>query len=515
MNKIIPNEATLEVTISKIMSQVFPTFREVSLEHQKSFSVKVGHHRIVVTAKTPNRKSVRAISDILFKVGEKNVIMLELKNVNAKLTDNDRDQGISYARLLDQIPPITLVSNGKDNIFYDTYTKEKIDRDTIDWKVIQDRIDNAFEIATKDLRDAIDLLLNNDPELFASVINGISDEKFTTFKGDISDSTASLCDDFQVERTILKEINSVLAKGQSLVGLQGTAFSGKTTLLYQIHQKLTSENNFVYFIDCNDLNMSIFSQLANSFTTSTKNPISPDQIRNWLIASLNNDNSGKFYLLLDNFNKNISETVMAEILELIDLFQGSQHKILYTIDEFNYKQIADVSHRNYKTTVGKKSCVLKLNDFDNQEYDDARKIMFNRFKVTIERGGFFTEEYREPRILRYLLSAHYYLDLKENEVVKIVAVPDLELLRTIAQNKIFPKRIHQLYQKIATCFVEEVEVRSTFTELRSAAIGSGAILTTTFKTKYPDDYQELVQTSLILIRDLPIVDQSIIYPKLP
>ena len=34
------NEAELEARIDRVLSSVFPTFRSVNVEHQKSFSIK-------------------------------------------------------------------------------------------------------------------------------------------------------------------------------------------------------------------------------------------------------------------------------------------------------------------------------------------------------------------------------------------------------------------------------------------------------------------------------------------
>jgi hypothetical protein len=45
-----------------------------------------------------------------------------LKGPREELTDDDRGQGISYARLVDPIAPLVLVTNGADRRLYDTIT---------------------------------------------------------------------------------------------------------------------------------------------------------------------------------------------------------------------------------------------------------------------------------------------------------------------------------------------------------------------------------------------------------
>ena len=55
--------------------------------------------------------------------------MVEVKAPDEKLTDDDRDQAISYARLVHPIAPFALVTNGRDDWkLYDSITKDLIPR---------------------------------------------------------------------------------------------------------------------------------------------------------------------------------------------------------------------------------------------------------------------------------------------------------------------------------------------------------------------------------------------------
>ncbi|MDY0932110.1 type I restriction enzyme HsdR N-terminal domain-containing protein [Chryseobacterium sp. CFBP8996] len=156
---MINNEATLEARIDCVLASVFPTFKTVNVQHQKSFSIKFGHHNVKVDLEEPSNYPSRAIFDILLTIENKNVILLELKKEGLNLTNDDILQGLSYARLIDNMPPLTLISNGKDNWFYNTYTKEKIETTNVDLAIIQKLTDNSFQLAINDFKDAINLLL--------------------------------------------------------------------------------------------------------------------------------------------------------------------------------------------------------------------------------------------------------------------------------------------------------------------------------------------------------------------
>lgn len=505
------NEATLEARIDSVLTSVFPTFKTVNVQHQKSFSIKFGHHNVVVDSKDPCSYPARAIFDILLTIEDKSIILLELKKEGLPLTDEDLLQGLSYARLIHPMPPLTLISNGKDNQFYNTYTKEKIDNTNVDLTFIQKITDNSFQLALNDFRDAVNLLLNKEPDVFSKVINQITEVKFQRLFGAVEDFTKPICLDFQIERQCLTQIKTLFAGGAALVGIIGSAFTGKTNLLYQFFNATKSEKNFLLYLDCNDHNYSIFQQLANHFTENAKISITKDKIREWLINSLINLSDGKFYLLLDNFNNDVPEAIKNEIIELIDTFKGVNHHTLFSIDEFNYKRIAFVENRQYKTIIGEQSKIIQLDELNDEEYQTANSLLFDNYKVVIEHGGHYTPEYREPRILRHLVPL-YQGGNQEGQFTKIDAVPNLTLLKEIASNGTYTKQIHDLYRKITLCFFAESKLRKNDADLSIIASGSGAITTNTFKKRFPEDFSDLIKSSTVVFRKIRN-GMTIIYPK--
>lgn len=507
------NEATLEARLNRVLSTVFPTFKEVKVEHQKSFSIKFGHHNVDVDLKEPSNYPSRAIFDILLTIEGKNIILLELKREELTLIEEDILQGISYARLVHPMPPLTLVSNGLDNQFYNTYTKEKIETTSVDFEFIQTLTNNSFSLATNDFKNAVNLLLNREPELFSKIINQITETKFGRMLGDIDDFTKSISPDFLIERQSIAKVLSHFSKGSALVGIIGSAFSGKTNLLHQFFLKVKSNKDFLLYLDCSDHNYSIFQQLANHFTQNAKISISKDKIREWLINSLTDLPEGKFYLLLDNFNNDIPEAIKSEIIELIDIFKGVNHHTLYTIDEFNYKRVAYVENRQYKTIIGEQSKLIQLDELSDDEYNATNQLLFDKYRIVIEHGGHYTPEYREPRILRHLISLYREEgEMDKEKFIKIDAVPNVNLLYAFSSNKTYTKQIKDLYNKIVFCFFAEKELRKSNADLSIMASGSGAITTGTFKRFFSDDFETLVKSSVVVFRDIRN-GMTIIYPK--
>lgn len=94
------------------------------LEFETTFKIQLG--RGVHTIRT-KRDQASGRSDILCRCSGRPLFIIELKAEWEVLTDADRRQGLSYARLLDPMAPYVVLSNGVDTKIYNTVTGDGID----------------------------------------------------------------------------------------------------------------------------------------------------------------------------------------------------------------------------------------------------------------------------------------------------------------------------------------------------------------------------------------------------
>tara|TARA_R110002050_G_scaffold39735_1_gene97399 strand:- start:205 stop:3159 length:2955 start_codon:yes stop_codon:yes gene_type:complete len=210
---------------------------EISLE--RSFTIRLGRGK---------RKTGR--SDILCKRHNKNLFIIELKNDSISITQDDIDQGISYARLLlDDIAPFTIVSNGKDTRIFDSISRNelsgtKISNQSSFWK-------NGYTLSTEeDLRiryEALKKFIALSPEnlkLFCKTqvldrmgqIIGSMDSPYSKFVKELHFQRHTL------QNTFKKFVNS----DNKVFGLVGSAGVGKTSAFCSI-ALLSLDDNFVFF----------------------------------------------------------------------------------------------------------------------------------------------------------------------------------------------------------------------------------------------------------------------------
>ena len=505
------NEAELESLVAQTLRNIFPTFKEVRLEHQKSFSIKLGHHMVTVDLKDPKKYPSRAIFDILLTIDGKPTILLELKREGLPLTDEDLNQGLSYARLIDPMPPLTIISNGHDNLLHNTYTKGKIQADTVDFKDLQTLIDHSFKIAMNDFKEAVQTLLNKDYTFFSNVINSSSKAKFNLKTGGITQFDKVICEDLLITREIQKNIEEILATQNRHVGIVGPAFSGKTNLLYNIFKSVDASKEFAFYIDCNDYSISILQQLAADMSTSSKIYINKDRIREFFSNSLSEQVN--FYLLIDNFNNGIPSAIMEEILELKQLFKAANHKVVFTVDEFNLQKLVSVKNRTYRTSIGEFSKILKLQELSLSEYHQVHNLMLENYRIGIAHGGEKAAEYRQPRILRHLVATYQHVQ-NDKYYQSFAAVPNQDILKLICENPAYPRELHSFYKNISLCFLKEHYLRRKNPELGTMAFLSGAVTSNSYETMFKKDLKRILRSGFIVQRYLSD-GTAVIYPKIP
>jgi hypothetical protein len=113
------NEEQLKNTI------ILPLLHQIGfpggdLGFEQSFTIQLG--RGVYTVRGEPAATASGRLDILCTLDGDPLMVVELKAPSVELTDDDRRQGLSYARLLEKIAPFVLVSNGTQSILYDSYT---------------------------------------------------------------------------------------------------------------------------------------------------------------------------------------------------------------------------------------------------------------------------------------------------------------------------------------------------------------------------------------------------------
>lgn len=212
-------------------------------------------------------QSVTGRADMLVRDAEgNNLFIVEVKREGLELTDDDRDQGISYARLLDQIAPFVLVTNGAETHLYDTISRLELTREAFPRE-------SAFFSAGRQLAADADLRIRW--EALRHFV-GYSHENVRAFSRaqvearirpllGLTGHEGKYVRDLYVPRpTVRQAIDAFLSGTGSVFALLGESGVGKTNEMCALAERL-SQSHIVTFFHAGSMTQSPGDELLEEF----------------------------------------------------------------------------------------------------------------------------------------------------------------------------------------------------------------------------------------------------------
>lgn len=275
---------------------------EITLE--KSFKIRLG-------------KTTHATGrlDILCKRHNKSLFVLELKSDTIPITNDDRDQGISYARLLDDIAPFTIVSNGIETKVYDSITKEelngKISEQSAFWKGGYSlSADEEIRIRYEALKNFISLTPENLKIFCEAQVNG----RMGQIIGSIDNPFSKFVKDLYIQRQELQiAFDNFIGSSDSIFGLVGNAGVGKTNAICSLTLQ-NLEDSFVFFYNAAII-MSPTECIAQDLNLAFSSRTETDTVLKKL-NDLGRFANKKVLIFIDAIDENTNPAITYELSEL-------------------------------------------------------------------------------------------------------------------------------------------------------------------------------------------------------
>lgn len=195
-----------------------------------------------------NIKEKNVYSDILYKcrIGGvlRNIFIVEVKSEKHVINERDINQGITYARLLEDIAPFVIITNGKESKVYDTITKKQINNIKSSYYIY-----NGFQITVNEeiRREAYKLLLGLDSNNLIEICNQQSNENW----GDILTYTLNeknVSTQLNYGRTkYLDDIENFIHSDKKVYPLLGKSGIGKTNIIYSFWKKYHDKYPIMFY----------------------------------------------------------------------------------------------------------------------------------------------------------------------------------------------------------------------------------------------------------------------------
>jgi ABC-type dipeptide/oligopeptide/nickel transport system ATPase subunit len=340
---------------------------EISFENR--FTIRLGR-----------TKSKLGKSDILIKRDRTNLFVIELKNNSVTITQDDIDQGISYARLLpDNIAPFTIVSNGVTIRIFDSITREELTNSKISEK--SDYWKDGFTLSSEnDLKiryEALTSFVSFSPENLRTFCQHQVNDRMGTIVGSIDNPYAKFVRELYVERaTLQQEFNNFLQSDHKVFGIVGQAGVGKTSVMCSLAlQKI--ENGFIFFYNAQIINKSPVELIAQDLNLVFSSKSERETILKKLDAlgrHLNKD----IIIFIDAIDENRDTHLELELSEIALTLRNLSH-IKMCI--------------SCKSSVW--NSVVKRNNTPTHLYEELQKYHSSNPKLPNNNPGFHLEDFSE------------------------------------------------------------------------------------------------------------------------
>ncbi|MFA5033951.1 MAG: type I restriction enzyme HsdR N-terminal domain-containing protein [bacterium] len=236
------------------------------LSFEKTFNLQLGRN---IYKKIGDKESLSILgrSDILCHRNHKNIFIIEVKSDEVDITQDDIDQGISYARLLDNIAPFVLVTNGKKTILVDSISKEdltgkELGKQSNFWqKGCRLSSDEDIEIRY----EAMISFIGYSPENVKAFSESQVAQRISTLIGHRKDLSKKFIPELFVPRiSLYTEFENFLKSSYKAFSIIGESGVGKTNCICDLALEY-SNKSLVLFFNATLLNKSLLKTICSDF----------------------------------------------------------------------------------------------------------------------------------------------------------------------------------------------------------------------------------------------------------
>ena len=294
------NEATLEVRAADALCNALPGLKERSVTAQTSFSIQLGH---VTHTKSAGANTAKGRSDLLVSVDGSPTAIVELKAPGVDLDDDDRAQGLSYARLHEPMVPLVVVSNGNETRVYRTIDGKHL----FEIPELEALLADVITLGHDKLDAAVKGLLGRDADVWASVSQAVTDAALQHLTGPLADLLKPVVEHMSVKRSCIPDLMKRIrdarrtSRNEGVIVVRGPPLSGKTNVLVQLVWELRKAGDHPVLLLAEDVASDPFDYLADELASVAFRGLKGEDVRSWLRSTVSESPDLRLVMLVDGW----------------------------------------------------------------------------------------------------------------------------------------------------------------------------------------------------------------------
>lgn len=388
-------ETDLEAAIRGTVMRVFPWLDPADVKHQIKFSFTFGRARIDVDSADNYDKQAR--SDIILEKGGVPLAVLELKRQGNTLSAEDEAQGLSYARVLNPMAPIVIVTNGDETRIFDSYTGQSLGTDTLAETQFVATINAAAQLAAGNLKQAIQTLMGNEPLIWRQAIEQLSDATIEDLTATSDNPGLPFTKGFLIQREATGEVIELLEEGKRLILIEGPPLIGKSNILRDLAGRIRKADRFATLLI--EIGRSgVVQAVADGLANRLNWPVTKEEARAWLMQLSRGDQSLHLVLALDGIDPRDKKAI-AEIEDLSSGRFGVGLRLVVAFDDSAVHRILESKGGRDQSQIGRRASRIAVDRMSDAEFRAAVDMM-SHMRIWLMRGAQSARELRFPWALR-------------------------------------------------------------------------------------------------------------------
>lgn len=360
-------------------------FNEYELEFENTFNIQLG--RGIYNVKNEEVSEASGRLDILCKIDGRNLFIIEMKAEGVEITDKDRKQALSYARLIEPMAAYAIVSNAKVNYLYDTITGKRVD------KTNENIVNGDFELELDEelsslrfegLKYFIGYSFSN-LIAFCKLNNEVILDKFCSKNSyEFNKKTEfKYIPELYVKRECVEEkfVEFIEQSEKKVFAVIGESGAGKTNILCHISQELLGEP-FLFFSG-SIMGKSLLDEIINDFNIIFSSEESKISLLK-KISIILGLHKKEITIIIDAIDEWEAEDKVSQLNQLVKYISNLNIKICISCKTLMW---IDFKIKNGVDTYIKDNIFFEtpiLEGFSEKEFDEAIDKYCSFFQTNIE-----------------------------------------------------------------------------------------------------------------------------------
>lgn len=389
---------------------VLPLLRSLGVEEDEieletTFSIQLGRGVYAIKGGEVQRATGRL--DLLCRRNGRPLFVIELKAEGEELTDTDRQQGLSYARLIEPMAPWVLLSNGRQTKIYDTVSGEpttELDRTRLGG--LSPDLDSELTLRF----EALDHFIGYSLENLLAFCRSHNEALLIKFRADADEHPEAqlqkkyLPTVYVARNDIEDHFRDFIATGSaSVFAIVGDSGTGKTNLLCHLLEERAEKPALYYSGSL--LGPSIFREMALDFNLA----FSPQDLILVVarkISALSERHGEPFLLFLDAVDEWEAPDKLHQLNDLAKMCRRFRMKLVVACKKEVWNAL--LSRNGLPTTLADAihKGVPELRDFDRVEFEAAIHN-YSRLLGVPEVSAIEVQRFANPLTLRIAFEVAY------------------------------------------------------------------------------------------------------------